>query len=111
MRSRVVTALLAVIALVLAYLSPSNLIYTLVGYVWAGIGGPFSIVILFTLFWKRFHGRAALLTIITGLIFTIIWAGSGLEEVITARITSFVASAIIAVAATLLIPKAKQQNS
>ncbi|MCD6333607.1 MAG: sodium/proline symporter [Bacteroidales bacterium] len=108
MRSRIVTALLAVIALVLAYLSPSNLIYTLVGYVWAGIGGPFSIVILFTLFWKRFHGRAALLTIITGLIFTIVWAGSGLEEVVTARITSFVASAIIAVAATLLIPKAKQ---
>lgn len=110
-QSRLVTALLAVIALVLAYLSPSDLIYTLVGYVWAGIGGPFSVVILCTLFWKRFHGRAALLTIITGLIFTVIWASTGLEEVITSRLTSFLASAIIAILTTLFIPKAKPNQS
>ncbi len=104
-RSRIATAVLAVIALVLAYFSPSELIYTLVGYVWAGIGGPFSIVILFTLFWKKYHGRAVILTIITGMLFTIIWISTGLEETITSRITSFVASGIIAVAATLLIKK------
>jgi sodium/proline symporter len=103
--SRYITAGLAVIALVLAYLSPSDLIYTLVGYVWAGIGGPFSVVILCTLFWKKFHGRAAILTIITGLVFTIIWASTGLEEQITSRITSFVASGVIAVVATLALPK------
>ena len=108
--SRLVTALLAVVALILAYFSPSDLIYTLVGYVWAGIGGPFSVVILLTLFWKKFHGRAAILIIITGLIFTIVWASTGLEEQITSRIMSFVASATIAITATFLIPKKNTQT-
>ncbi|MFQ5769197.1 MAG: sodium/proline symporter, partial [bacterium] len=84
-RSRLVTALLALIALAVAYLSPSNLIYTLVGYVWAGIGGTFSIVILYTLFWKRFHGKAALITIVAGMVFTILWISTGMEQKITAR--------------------------
>ena len=110
-QSRIVTALLAAVALIMAYLSPSDLIYDLVGYVWAGIGGPFSIVILFTLFWKKFHGRAALLTIITGLVFTIIWIHTGLEEIITARVTSFAASAVIATLATLLIPKVRETGN
>jgi sodium/proline symporter len=78
--SRWVTALLAVIALGLAYISPSKLIFTLVSYVWAGIGCTFSVVILFSLFWKRFHGRAALSTIIAGLLFTIFWISGGHEQ-------------------------------
>ena len=46
----------------------------MVGYVWAGIGGTFSIVILFTLFWKRYHGRAVIATIVSGLLFTVLWS-------------------------------------
>jgi sodium/proline symporter len=103
-RSRLITAILAVIALGAAYISPSDLIYTIVGYVWAGIGCPFSVVILLTLFWKRYHGRAAIITIITGLVFTIIWASTDLEKEISARVTSFLASAIAAVLSTYLIP-------
>jgi sodium/proline symporter len=78
--SRGITALLAVVALVLAYISPSRLIFTLVSYVWAGIGCTFSVVILFTLFWERFHGRAALVTIVTGLLFTVFWISGGFEQ-------------------------------
>ena len=74
------TALLAVIALAIAYVSPSNLIFTLVSYVWAGIGCTFSVVILLSLFWKRFHGRAALATIIIGLLFTVFWISGGFEQ-------------------------------
>ncbi|MCF8388968.1 MAG: sodium/proline symporter [Bacteroidales bacterium] len=80
MHSRLITALLAVVALVLAYISPSDMIYTIVGYVWAGIGSTFSVVIILTLFWKKYHGRAAMLTIISGLVFTIIWFSSGMEK-------------------------------
>lgn len=109
-RSRLATGILAAIALILAYFSPSDLIYTLVGYVWAGIGGPFSVVILLTLFWRRFHGRAALLTILTGMLFTILWISFGLEEVVTSRITSFLAAAVVAVAATLFIPAAPKRH-
>ena len=111
LQSRIATALLAAVALIMAYLSPSDLIYDLVGYVWAGIGGPFSIVILFTLCWKKFHGRAALLTIVTGLVFTIVWVQTGMEEVITSRLTSFAASAVIATLSTMLIPKARKNRT
>ncbi|NIA10125.1 MAG: sodium/solute symporter [Nitrospiraceae bacterium] len=104
-RSRIVTALLAVIALGAAYLSPSKLIYTLVGYVWAGIGGTFSVVILLTLFWKRFHGKAVLVTIVTGMLFTIFWISSGLDAKITARIMTFLVAGVVAVASTLVISR------
>lgn len=103
--SRLVTAMLSGIALLLAYFTSGNLIYTIVGYVWAGIGSTFSIVILLTLFWKRFHGMAALLTIITGLLFTIIWISTGMEKVITSRLLTFIVSGLVAVISTYLIKK------
>jgi sodium/proline symporter len=106
-RSRVTTAALAAIALVVAYLFPSDLIYTLVGFVWAGIGSTFSIVILMTLFWKRYHGRAVVVTILAGMLFTIIWNFTGMEKVITARFTTFVFAAIVAVVSTYAIPPGK----
>ena len=104
-RSRIITAVLAIIALGISYISPSNLIYTLVGYVWAGIGDTFSVVILLTLFWKKFHGRAALITIISGMLFTIIWISTGMDAEITSRIMTFVVSALVAILSTYLIPK------
>lgn len=104
-QSRIITALLAVAALVAAYFSPSKVIYELVGYVWAGIGCTFSVVILLTLFWKKYHGRAAVVTIVFGMLFTIIWIATGMEEKVTSRFMTFAASAVVAVAATILIPK------
>jgi len=104
-RSRLVTALLAAIALVVAYLSPQTLIYTLVGYVWAGIGSTFSIVILFTLFWKRYHGKAVLATIVVGIVFTIAWISTGMDAKITARVMTFVVAGIAAIVATYLFPR------
>ncbi len=104
-QSRLITAILSIIALALAYVSPSDLIYTIVGYVWAGIGSTFSVVILLTLFWKRFHGIPALLTIITGLLFTILWISTGMEQIITSRLLTFIVAGLIAVLSTLLIKK------
>ena len=103
--SRLITALLSVIALVLAYFSSGNLIYTIVGYVWAGIGSTFSIVILLTLFWKRFHGIAALLTIISGLLFTIIWISTGMDKIITSRLLTFVVAGVVAIVSTYIFKK------
>jgi len=103
--SRVITALLSGIALILAYYSSGNLIYVIVGYVWAGIGSTFSIVILLTLFWKRFHGIAALLTIISGLLFTIIWISTGMDKIITSRLLTFIVAGIVAVSSTYIFKK------
>ncbi|MCU0638878.1 MAG: sodium/proline symporter [Candidatus Krumholzibacteria bacterium] len=97
--SRLVTGALAAVALALAYLFPSTLIYTMVSYVWAGIGGTFSVVILLTLFWKRYSGKAALVTIAAGMFFTIAWIATGMDRVVTARLMTFLvagASALVA---------------
>ena len=99
---RWITAILAVIALAVAYVSPSNLIYTIVGYVWAGIGSTFSVVILGTLFWKRFHGKAAISTIVTGMLFTIIWISSGMDDKITSRVMTFLVAGVVAIVSTYL---------
>lgn len=107
LRSRVITALLAAVALLLAYFSPSTLIFTLVSYVWAGIGGTFSVVILLTLFWKRYHGRAVIVTIITGLVFTILWIGTGMDKLVTARLLTFFVALAAGVFASYLLPKSK----
>lgn len=105
LHSRVITALLAVIALSLAYVTgDGTFIFTLVSYVWAGIGGTFSVIIICTLFWKKFHGRAALITVISGMLFTIIWISSGMEEEITSRILTFFVAGFIAIVTTLFIP-------
>lgn len=105
-RSRVVTALLAVVALALAWFAgEGTFIFTLVSYVWAGIGGTFSVVILFTLFWKKYSGKAALITIITGMTFTIIWISTGMDEVLTSRLATFLAALIVGFVSALLYPK------
>jgi sodium/proline symporter len=106
-RSRFITAMLAVIALALAYLFPTRLIFTLVGYVWAGVGGTFSVVILLTLFWNRYHGRAVIATIVSGLLFTVLWSVTGMNARITSRLLTFFVAGIVAVIATYLIPKKK----
>ncbi|MEA3497353.1 MAG: sodium/proline symporter [Bacteroidota bacterium] len=106
-RSRIITALIAVVALGFAYISPTKLIFTIVGYVWAGIGGTFSVVILLSLFWKKFHGKAALTTIITGLLFTIIWISSGMDEKITARLMTFAVALLVAIISTYVFKSKK----
>jgi sodium/proline symporter len=74
--------------------------------VWAGIGGTFSVVILLTLFWKKYHGRAVLVTIITGLVFTVVWIQTGMDEKVTARMLTFFVALLVAVLGTyLILPK------
>jgi len=110
--SRIITALLAIIALGLAWVSGDNtFIFSLVSYVWAGIGGTFSVVVLLTLFWRKYHGKAVLATIITGLSFTIIWINTGMEEVITSRLLTFFVALTVAIAATYLIPDKNKVKS
>ncbi len=107
--NRITTLTLAVVALLLAYSIQSKLIFTVVSYVWAGIGATFSVVVVLTLFWKRFHGKAALITIIAGLSFTIVWISTGMDALITARLVNFAFTLAVALAATLLIPSGKPE--
>ncbi len=108
--SRTITALLAVVALLLAYFTGSGtFIFTLVSYVWAGIGGTFSVVILLTLFWKRYHGKAVVVTIVYGILFTVVWINTNMEQVITSRIMTFATTLAVAIAATMLMSPNKKK--
>ncbi len=104
--SRLSTALIAVVALGSTFILPSNLIYNIIGYVWAGIGCPFSVVILLTFFWNKFSSKAALCTIVGGMLFTIFWVTSGLDSAIfTSRAMSFFVSLVIGVVVSHMAPK------
>ncbi len=109
--SRIITGVMSIIALAVAYWSPSDLIYTIVSFVWAGIGSTFSVVIVLTLFWKKYHGKAALYTIIAGVVFTLIWMGSGWDQVITSRLMTFLVALITGILTAFIIPKKQSKHN
>ncbi|MFO7790014.1 MAG: hypothetical protein R6V32_05525, partial [Bacteroidales bacterium] len=81
--------------------------YTIVGYVWAGIGSTFSVVILLSLFWKSYSGIPALLTILSGLIFTIIWISTGMDSIVSSRLLTFIVALLVAVVSTWIVKAGK----
>jgi len=103
--SRLITTILALVALVFAFITPQKLIFNIVGYVWAGVGCTLSVVILFSLFWKRFHGKAALITAATGLVLSIFWIAAGFNQYINARILVFFVCIGVAIISTFLLKK------
>ena len=103
--SRIVTAILSILALIVAFFSSSEFVYTIVGYVWAGIGCTFSVIILLTLFWKRFSGGAAVLTIVTGMLFTIVWITIGMDKIVTVRLMTFIVAVIVAIVGSYVFPR------
>jgi len=64
--------LVALIALFIAQ-NPQNTILELVSYAWAGFGGAFGPVILFSLFWQPMTRNSALAGIIVGAVTVIAW--------------------------------------
>ena len=112
MLSRFVTIGIAALAFALTFLVSSNFISTVVSWVWAGLGSPFAVCSMLTLYWKKYTGKAALATIIVGLVFTVFWIVSGLDAVITSMFTGIVASLITAIVATYLTqPKESTVNN
>ncbi|HPG74395.1 MAG TPA: hypothetical protein PLM49_08915, partial [Bacteroidales bacterium] len=112
--SRLITAGLALIASGIAWLVYElgvDNIFSLVGYVWAFVGCPYSVVILLSLFWKRYHGKAAVATIIGGMAFTVVWIATGMDTIISSRIVTFVASLIIAIIFTYSLKKHEQNTA
>lgn len=104
--SRCMTAVMAILALGAAKIVPSNLIFNIVGYVWSGIGNPFSVVVLLTLFWKRFSSKAAFAVICSGMPFTIFWIISGLDaKIISSLFMTFFVCLIIGCVGSYIWPQ------
>jgi len=98
--ARIITTVLSIAAFTFAIMAKENMIYNIVKYVWAGIGDTFSVVIILSLFWKKYHSKAAFITIISGIIFTVIWIQTPYEEYISCLVLTFVVSMIAAVVST-----------
>ena len=75
----------------------------LVENAWAGFGSAFGPVVILSLFWRRFTYKGAIAGVVVGAVVDIVWlmfltAPTGIYEIIP----GFFASAIAAVAVTLL---------
>ncbi|MGF1508821.1 MAG: sodium/proline symporter [Myxococcota bacterium] len=102
--SRWVTVILGVAAFVLAA-SSETLIFTLVSYAWSGLGSSFGPAILLTLHWRRTTGLGVLVGMVTGATVTVVWSWLPLNDLIHARLVSFVLAALSVVGVSLLGPR------
>lgn len=99
--SRITILVVGVIALVMAFTSKS-LIYTIVGWAWAGIGCSFAPAVILSFFWKRFSASGVIASLVSGFVTTVIWMTTGLDAMFTARAATFIIAFVCAVLATLL---------
>ncbi len=101
--SRLATFVVGLAGLGLA-LTTKDLVYTIVGYAWAGIGCSFSPAVLLSFWWPRYSGRGVVATLVAGLLVTVVWIATGLEKTITARAVTFFAALAAGVVASLVWP-------
>lgn len=109
--SRFATAVVGLIALGVAFVVPTKLINTIVGFAWAGVGSTFAVITLLTLFWKRFNSRGVLAAMVAGVFFTIFWATSSYEGILSARAATFFVSLAVAVVVALVTPPDPESES
>jgi len=102
--SRITVLSVGIIAFILALISKS-LIYTIVGWAWAGIGCSFAPAVILSFFWKKFSAVGVVASLIGGFITTVIWMTTGLDKIFTARAASFIIAFLAAVVFTLIFPK------
>lgn len=98
--SRVSTLVIGLIGLVLS-LTTEDLIFYIVGYAWAGIGCSFAPAVLLSFYWDRFGSIGIVTALGSGLLTTIFWIVSGLDDVITARAITFIVAMTAAVLVTI----------
>ena len=108
--SRTATLVVGALGLVLA-LTTQKLIYYIVSYAWAGIGCSFAPAVLLSFYWDRFGSRGVVTALVTGLITTVVWIATGLDQTITAMAMTFFASIGMAVLVTLMEPRAPERVS
>ena len=107
--SRIVVVGAGLLGLTIA-LTSESLVYSVVSWAWAGVGATLSPAILLTFFWKRYSGAGVLATILSGLIGTLIWINSPLEEIISSRFTTFFIATAFGIVFSLIFPEVRQKD-
>jgi len=98
--SRITILVVGLIALAMAFTSKS-LIYTIVGWAWAGIGCSFAPAVILSFFWKRFNASGVIASLVSGFATTVVWMTTGLDSVFTARAATFIIAFVCAIVFTL----------
>ncbi len=101
--SRLSVLAIALLALVIA-LDPNNSVMNLVSNGWAGLGGAFSAIMIFSLFWRKTSFKGAVSGIIVGGGTVILWLIFGANTGIYALLPGFILSSLTIIAVSLLIP-------
>ncbi len=70
--ARVVIALIALVAVVLAW-NPNSSVFQIVSFAWAGFGGAFGPIMLCSLFWKRTNLPGVLAGMVSGGVVVFAW--------------------------------------
>src|SRR5699024_5585432 len=107
MISRLTILVVGIIGMIIA-LTSESLLYLVVSWAWAGVGGTLSPAILMTFFWRRYSSVGLIATIISGFIFTVVWISTGLDEVIPSRFSTFFVAAIFGIVFSYLFPDKKE---
>jgi len=108
--SKMTILISGILGMVIA-LTSDSLVYLIVSWAWAGVGGTLSPVILMTFFWKRYSSTGAIATIISGFVFTILWISTPLDSIITSRFSTFFIAAIFGIVFSLLFPDKKDGSA
>ncbi|SEB16334.1 sodium/proline symporter [Thalassobacillus cyri] len=104
--SRIIIIVCGLIGMIIA-LASDTLLYLIVGWAWAGVGGTLSPAIILTFFWKRYSGVGVIATIVSGFVFTVLWISTPLDSIITSRFTTFFIAAFFGIVFSLLFPNKK----
>lgn len=110
MVSRLTVITAGIVGLVIAMTS-DTLLYVIVSWAWAGVGGTLSAAIILTFFWKRYSGIGVVATIITGLISTVVWISTPLDGIISSRFTTIFIAGIFGIGFSLMFPNKKTVKS
>jgi len=96
---RVVVAIIALIAVVIASNPASGTIMSLVGNAWGVFGAAFGPTILLSVFWKRFTFIGAVTGIVTGAVTDVLWliffSGTGLYETVPGFIIGLITAIVV----------------
>ncbi len=103
--ARVMVIVIAVIAVFLAR-NPDSSVFRIVSFAWAGFGGSFAAVMLFSLFWKRMNRNGALAGMIVGGAMVFVWkfliAPIGGVFAIYELLPAFICSAVAIIVVSLV---------
>lgn len=107
--SRIGTIVVAYLSLAVGFVIPSAAITDMFLTLTYMVTSPFSYSVLVGMFWKRVNAKAALCSVVTGMITAIIWVVAGLNSTINIVYPTIAVSYVVGIIATLTLSPAESK--